>query len=108
MHLGGFIGKGDFDCRCLLCAAVAASASSLAVDSRASQNFLEADPYWDQSDIPVNTYKNKAPFTSKVISVKRIVGPQVRNSSQPKPVHADFFFVGRLDGAAGATARPSY
>merc|ERR1719487_940653 len=40
------------------------------------QDFLEADPYWDQSDIPVNTYKNKAPFTSKVISVKRIVGPQ--------------------------------
>ena len=42
------------------------------------QNFLEADPYWDQSTIPVNTYKNKSPFTSKVISVKRIVGPEVR------------------------------
>jgi ferredoxin--NADP+ reductase len=40
-----------------------------------AQNFLEADPYWDQSGVPVNTYKNKAPYTSKVISVKRIVGP---------------------------------
>jgi ferredoxin--NADP+ reductase len=40
------------------------------------QDFLEASPYWDQSDIPINTYKNKAPFTSKVVSVKRIVGPE--------------------------------
>merc|ERR1719252_452065 len=39
------------------------------------QNFLEADPYWDQSTVPVNTYKNKAPFGAKVVSVKRIVGP---------------------------------
>merc|ERR1719198_1843006 len=40
------------------------------------QDFLEAEPYWDQSNVPVNTYKNKSPFTSKVVSVKRIVGPQ--------------------------------
>lgn len=40
------------------------------------QNFLEADPYWDQSAVPVNTYKNKAPFTGKVVSTKRIVGPK--------------------------------
>jgi len=40
------------------------------------QDFLEADPYWDQSNIPVNTYKNKSPFTAKVVSVKRIVGPK--------------------------------
>ncbi|KAG8468048.1 hypothetical protein KFE25_007100 [Diacronema lutheri] len=39
------------------------------------QNFLEANPYWDQSNIPLNTFKNKAPFTGKVLSVKRIVGP---------------------------------
>ena len=39
------------------------------------QDFLEADPYYDQSNIPINTYKNKSPFTAKVISVKRIVGP---------------------------------
>merc|ERR1719439_42997 len=42
----------------------------------ASQSFLEADPYWDQSTVPVNTYKNKAPFTAKVVSTKRIVGPE--------------------------------
>merc|ERR1719408_1127117 len=40
------------------------------------QTFLEAEPYWDQSDIPLNTYKNKSPYTAKVISCKRIVGPQ--------------------------------
>jgi len=40
------------------------------------QDFLEATPYWDQSTVPVNTYKNKAPFIAKVISVKRIVGPE--------------------------------
>ena len=40
------------------------------------QNFLEADPYWDTSDIPINTFKNKAPFTSKVVSTKRIVGAE--------------------------------
>jgi len=40
------------------------------------QDFLEAEPYWDQSTIPVNVYKNKAPFTGKVVSTKRIVGPK--------------------------------
>ncbi|CAB9506013.1 reductase, leaf isozyme 2, chloroplastic [Seminavis robusta] len=40
------------------------------------QNFLEAEPYWDQSTVPVNVYKNKAPFTGKVVSTKRIVGPK--------------------------------
>jgi ferredoxin--NADP+ reductase len=40
------------------------------------QDFLEASPYSDQSGVPVNTYKNKSPFTGKVVSVKRIVGPK--------------------------------
>ena len=40
------------------------------------QDFLEADPYWDQSSVPVNVYKNKAPFTGKIVSTKRIVGPK--------------------------------
>ncbi|KAL3907774.1 MAG: hypothetical protein SGILL_008737, partial [Bacillariaceae sp.] len=40
------------------------------------QDFLEADPYWDQSAVPVNTFKNKAPFTGKVVSTRRIVGPK--------------------------------
>ena len=42
----------------------------------AKQDFLEAEPYWDQSTVPVNVYKNKAPFTGKVVSTKRIVGPK--------------------------------
>jgi len=40
------------------------------------QDFLEANPYWDQSNVPVNVHKNKAPFTGKVVSTKRIVGPK--------------------------------
>jgi len=40
------------------------------------QDFLEAEPYWDQSGVPVNTYKNKSPFLAKVVSTKRIVGPK--------------------------------
>ena len=44
--------------------------------SEKKQDFLEASPYWDQSNVPVNVYKNKDPFKGKVISTKRIVGPQ--------------------------------
>lgn len=40
------------------------------------QDFLEATPYYDQTNIPVNTYKNKEPHTGQIISVKRIVGAQ--------------------------------
>merc|ERR1711904_586012 len=47
-----------------------------ATASSGKQDFLEAEPYWDQSTVPVNTYKNKSPFTAKVISTKRIVGPK--------------------------------
>jgi len=46
------------------------------VEEISKQDFLEADPYWDQSTVPVNVYKNKAPFTGKVVSTKRIVGPK--------------------------------
>jgi len=45
-------------------------------DRTTSQDFLEAEPYYDQSAVPVNVYKNKAPFTGKVASTKRIVGPK--------------------------------
>jgi ferredoxin--NADP+ reductase len=40
------------------------------------QDFLEASPYWDQKTVPVNTWKNKSPYTAKVVSCKRIVGPE--------------------------------
>jgi len=45
-------------------------------ESSKSQDFLEAEPYWDQKTVPTNTYKNKTPFTGKVVSTKRIVGPK--------------------------------
>uniref|UniRef100_X5CVA4 ferredoxin--NADP(+) reductase n=1 Tax=Tisochrysis lutea TaxID=1321669 RepID=X5CVA4_9EUKA len=54
----------------------AMNAPAPAASASGKQDFLEASPYWDQSNIPVNTYKNKAPFTGKIISVKRIVGPE--------------------------------
>jgi hypothetical protein len=47
---------------------------------RQGQDFLEATPYWNQSTVPINTYKTKEPFIGKVISVKRIVGQTVRLS----------------------------
>jgi len=41
-----------------------------------AQDFLEADPYFDNSNIPLNTYKAAEPFVGKIVSVKRIVGAQ--------------------------------
>lgn len=41
-----------------------------------AQDFLEADPYYDNSNLPLNTYKAAEPFIGKIVSVKRIVGPQ--------------------------------
>jgi len=49
---------------------------ALGGESKAQQDFLEAEPYWDQKTVPTNTFKNKAPFMGKVISTKRIVGPK--------------------------------
>ena len=66
----------------LLAGGVAAAGAALAAMKLSSgsaggaQDFLEASPYWDQSAVKVNTFKNKAPFTGKVVSTKRIVGPK--------------------------------
>jgi len=46
------------------------------VTGRRKQDFLEANPYYDQSNVPVNTFKAKAPYVGKIVSVKRIVGPE--------------------------------
>ena len=48
----------------------------LSSSTGSKQDFLEAEPYWDQTNVPVNVYKNKAPFVGKVVSTKRIVGPK--------------------------------
>jgi ferredoxin--NADP+ reductase len=39
-----------------------------------TQDFLEADPYWDTSNMPMQLFKAKEPLVGKIISVKRIVG----------------------------------
>ena len=54
--------------------APALKASFGAAEKWDKQDFLEAEPYYDQSTVPVNVYKSK-PFIGKVVSVKRIVGP---------------------------------
>jgi ferredoxin--NADP+ reductase len=60
----------------VLAAGVAATKILGGGNGETKQDFLEATPYWDQSNVPVNVYKNKAPFVGKVVSTKRIVGPQ--------------------------------
>jgi len=64
-------------------ATILASATAFAPASKsafstqiAAEDFLEAEPYYNQKNVPVNTFKVKTPFTGKVVSTKRIVGPQ--------------------------------
>jgi len=64
-------------------ATILASASAFAPASKpafstqiAAEDFLESEPYYDVSSIPNNTFKPKSPFMGKVVSTKRIVGPQ--------------------------------
>jgi len=51
-------------------------ASSFCSTQIAAEDFLEAEPYYSIDTVPTNTYKNKTPFAGKVVSTKRIVGPQ--------------------------------
>merc|ERR1719238_2474654 len=39
------------------------------------QSFLEYEPYADKSKIPINTFKNAAPYVGKILSVEKISGP---------------------------------
>jgi len=55
---------------------VAPSEAAPASGGKFRESFLEASPYTDQSNIPVNTFKAKTPYIGKVVSVKRIVGPK--------------------------------
>ena len=70
-------------CIVFVCFVSAAAAKVLPVKKEAAppkvsadgkQDFLEANPYHDQSNIPLQTFKAAAPHIGKVISVKRIVG----------------------------------
>ena len=39
-------------------------------------SFLEATPYWDQTNVQVNIAKQKNPLIGKIVSVQRMVGPK--------------------------------
>jgi ferredoxin--NADP+ reductase len=52
------------------------SSTATTASSGGKQDFLEFSPYYDKSTMPDNTYKPKSPFEAKVVSVKRIVGPE--------------------------------
>lgn len=47
---------------------------------------LETEPYYDVANIPLNTYKNKAPLMASIISVKRIVGLNAPGEASWKPL----------------------
>merc|ERR1719359_501634 len=61
---------------CLAALLTYAASKVFASSGDKKQTFLEASPYYDQSTVPLNTYKNKDPYTAKVVSTKRIVGPK--------------------------------
>ena len=49
--------------------------SAFAQGTSKTQEFLEFSPYYDKSKMPLQTYSAKEPFKAKIVSVKRIVGP---------------------------------
>ena len=51
------------------------SVSPTASGGELAQNFLEFEPYHDMSTMPLNTFKNAAPFEGKIVSVEKISGP---------------------------------
>jgi hypothetical protein len=53
----------------------ATGAPEPAAGGEATLNFLEANPYYDQTNIPLQTFKAATPHIGKVVSVKRVVGP---------------------------------
>jgi ferredoxin--NADP+ reductase len=68
-------GMVDHELRATAAQAAQKKISMLSVAAEATkQDFLEADPYYDQSAIPNNTFKPKDPFQAKIVSTKRIVG----------------------------------
>jgi len=56
--------------------AAAVGVTSMLKGGATKQDFLEAEPYWNQKPVPTNTYKIKTPYVGKVVSTKRIVGPK--------------------------------
>ena len=54
------------------------------------QDFLEADPYWDTSGMPNNTFKPKEPFTGKIVSYKPGTESSPNQGSRASPFYARF------------------
>jgi ferredoxin--NADP+ reductase len=54
----------------------AKGSATVTAPTSGEEDFLEFSPYYDQKEMPDNTYRPKAPFEGKIISVKRIVGPK--------------------------------
>merc|ERR1712106_918154 len=64
------------------------------------QDFLEASPYTDQSGVPINTYKNKAPHTKPGDEVK-LTGPSGKVMGIPESTpNADLIMVATGTGIA--------
>jgi ferredoxin--NADP+ reductase len=71
----GSVAQNTVEGKAVLDAAFAAATEPKMLD------FLESDPYTDRSNMPLNTYPNKAPHIGKVVSVKRCVGPNATGES---------------------------
>jgi len=41
-----------------------------------NQDFLEEENYYGKEKVPVNTFTPKTPYTAKIVSVNRVVGPE--------------------------------
>jgi len=72
----GSVGSNFIDIGALNSAYETATNKVPVASASGMQDFLEAKPYFDMSNIPLQTYKAKEPFIGKVVSTKRIVGAQ--------------------------------
>lgn len=72
----GSVGSNFIDIGALNSAYETATNKVPVASASGMQDFLEAKPYYDMSNIPLQTYKAKEPFIGKVVSTKRIVGAQ--------------------------------
>ena len=64
------------------------------------QDFLEADPYWDTSGMPNNTYKPKEPFTGKIVSYKPGTESSPSQGSRASCFYARFGNIKQCSNAA--------
>jgi sulfite reductase alpha subunit-like flavoprotein len=68
------LGKTSHVCKLAATSARHTAASILARTNRC--DFLETDPYYDHSNIPMHLFSPKEPCAAQIVSVKRINGPK--------------------------------